>query len=245
MFRKFQNVRQAITGCNMVKSSSPNASSTWLVFLCPRTHTSPLTCHNYASSILAVWISCHVIVVLMFRKPQEEWRSRWIPTIRLRYFLTSKILLQVMYRYVRMIFVVKCLTVTRFFIACAVLWWKSMILERSSVPNTEANYMKEQNWSILQGSSSSCVAILKKHSNSWWDKHIVFTKDITLSCGYKYPIMHACILLLLQVNDENVEHMSTAEVIDLLRKIRGTIGITVLRKSGTNVQVSWSLVEKN
>ncbi|GFG38789.1 hypothetical protein Cfor_02801, partial [Coptotermes formosanus] len=41
-----------------------------------------------------------------------------------------------------------------------------------------------------------------------------------------------------QVNDENVEHMSTAEVIDLLRKIRGTIGITVLRKSGTNLQVS-------
>jgi hypothetical protein len=42
----------------------------------------------------------------------------------------------------------------------------------------------------------------------------------------------------LQVNDENVERMSTAEVIDLLRKIRGTIGITVLRKNGTNVQDS-------
>jgi hypothetical protein len=35
---KFQNARQAITGCNMVKSSSPNAPSTWLIFLCPRTH---------------------------------------------------------------------------------------------------------------------------------------------------------------------------------------------------------------
>jgi hypothetical protein len=40
------------------------------------------------------------------------------------------------------------------------------------------------------------------------------------------------------VNDENVEDMSTAEVIDLLRKIRGTIGITVLRKSGPSLQVS-------
>lgn len=50
---------------------------------------------------------------------------------------------------------------------------------------------------------------------------------------------------LLQVNDENVDNMSTAEVIDLLRKIRGTIGITVLRKSGPNLQVSWLLAEKN
>jgi hypothetical protein len=46
------------------------------------------------------------------------------------------------------------------------------------------------------------------------------------------------ILLFLQVNDENVEDMSTAEVIDLLRKIRGTIGITVLRKGGPNLQAS-------
>jgi hypothetical protein len=44
--------------------------------------------------------------------------------------------------------------------------------------------------------------------------------------------------VFLQVNDENVEDMSTAEVIDLLRKIRGTIGITVLRKSGPSLQVS-------
>jgi len=29
--------------------------------------------------------------------------------------------LQVMYRYVRMIFIVKCVTITRFFIACAAL----------------------------------------------------------------------------------------------------------------------------
>lgn len=43
---------------------------------------------------------------------------------------------------------------------------------------------------------------------------------------------------VLMVNDENVEDMSTAEVIDLLRKIRGTIGITVLRKSGPSLQAS-------
>jgi hypothetical protein len=53
---------------------------------------------------------------------------------RLRYFLTNKIfLLQVMYRYVHTIFVVKCVTITRFFIACAALWWKSMIFILSSL----------------------------------------------------------------------------------------------------------------
>jgi len=31
-----------------------------------------------------------------------------------------------MYRYVRMIFIVQCVTLTRFFIAYAELWWKSM-----------------------------------------------------------------------------------------------------------------------
>jgi hypothetical protein len=47
---------------------------------------------------------------------------------RLRYFLTNKIfLLRVMYRYVRVIFIVKCVTITRFFIAYAALWWKSII----------------------------------------------------------------------------------------------------------------------
>jgi hypothetical protein len=35
---KFQNARQVWTGRNMVKSSSPNAPSTWLIFLCPRTY---------------------------------------------------------------------------------------------------------------------------------------------------------------------------------------------------------------
>lgn len=37
--------------------------------------------------------------------------------------------------------------------------------------------------------------------------------------------------LFSQVNEESVEHMSTADIIDLLRKIRGSIGITVMRKS--------------
>ena len=77
----FQNVRQVRMGCNMVKSSSPNAPRTWLIFLCPRTLTSPQTCHHSASSILAVRISCWVIAVFVFRQQQEEWRSQWTPTI--------------------------------------------------------------------------------------------------------------------------------------------------------------------
>ncbi|XP_063990218.1 uncharacterized protein LOC135169289 [Diachasmimorpha longicaudata] len=36
--------------------------------------------------------------------------------------------------------------------------------------------------------------------------------------------------VLIMVNDESVEEMPTAEIIDLLRKIRGSIGITVARK---------------
>ncbi|KAK2575692.1 hypothetical protein KPH14_012082 [Odynerus spinipes] len=37
--------------------------------------------------------------------------------------------------------------------------------------------------------------------------------------------------VLLMVNDESVENMSTSDIIDLLRKIRGSIGITVMRRS--------------
>ncbi|XP_015589513.1 uncharacterized protein LOC107265049 isoform X2 [Cephus cinctus] len=37
--------------------------------------------------------------------------------------------------------------------------------------------------------------------------------------------------VLIMVNDESVEHMSTSEIIDLLRKIRGSIGITVMRRN--------------
>ena len=47
---------------------------------------------------------------------------------RLRYFLTNTIfLLQVMYRYVRMIFLVKCVTITLFSFLMQRLGWKSMI----------------------------------------------------------------------------------------------------------------------
>ncbi|XP_076239717.1 uncharacterized protein LOC143182555 [Calliopsis andreniformis] len=37
--------------------------------------------------------------------------------------------------------------------------------------------------------------------------------------------------VLLMVNDESVKDMSTADIIDLLRKIRGSIGITVMRRT--------------
>ncbi|XP_043462326.1 uncharacterized protein LOC122498592 [Leptopilina heterotoma] len=36
--------------------------------------------------------------------------------------------------------------------------------------------------------------------------------------------------VLIMINDESVEEMSTADIIDLLRKVRGAIGITVLRQ---------------
>jgi len=77
MIHKFQNACQVRTGRNMVKASSPNVPGTRPIFLCPHTtHTSPQTCHHSASSILAVRISCRVITVFVFRKQQEEWRSR-------------------------------------------------------------------------------------------------------------------------------------------------------------------------
>jgi len=53
----------------MVKSSSPNGPSAWLIFLCARTHASPQTCPHSVSSILAVRISCRVIAEFVFRKP--------------------------------------------------------------------------------------------------------------------------------------------------------------------------------
>jgi hypothetical protein len=82
MVHKVQNVPQARTGCKMVKSSSPNTASTWLLFLRPGTHASLQTSHHSASGVLAVRISCRVITVFVFRKQQEEeWRSRRIPTV--------------------------------------------------------------------------------------------------------------------------------------------------------------------
>ena len=123
-----------------MKSSSPNAPSTWLIFLCPRTHASPQTFHHSASSLFAVRISCRAIAMFVFRKQQEEWRSRRIPTIG--YFLTNKsFLLQVMCSYVRMIFIVKCVTITCFFIVYAALWWKSMIfIVRSPLVTVQYRY---------------------------------------------------------------------------------------------------------
>jgi len=59
---EFQNARQARMGRNMVRSSSPNASSTWLIFLCPRTHASPQTFHHSASSDLTVLCSWHTLI---------------------------------------------------------------------------------------------------------------------------------------------------------------------------------------
>ena len=65
MVPKFQNARQARTGRNMLKSSRPNAPSTWLIFVAV-----PMpTCYLSASSVLAVQISCHVTTVFVFIKP--------------------------------------------------------------------------------------------------------------------------------------------------------------------------------
>ena len=54
---------------NMVKSSSPNSQSTWLILFCPRTLPSPQTCHYSAFSLLVIRISCRVTAVFVFRKP--------------------------------------------------------------------------------------------------------------------------------------------------------------------------------
>nr|CAD7266312.1 unnamed protein product [Timema shepardi] len=43
---------------------------------------------------------------------------------------------------------------------------------------------------------------------------------------------------VIMVNDEDITNMTTSDLIDLLRKIRGTIGITVLRKTGPRPQAS-------
>jgi hypothetical protein len=66
--RKFQNDRQARTGRNMVKPSSPNTPSTWLIFLYLHIHTSAQNLPP-ADSVLAVHISRRVIAVIVLRKP--------------------------------------------------------------------------------------------------------------------------------------------------------------------------------
>jgi preprotein translocase subunit YajC len=112
-----------------VKSSSPNTPSTWLILLCPHTLASQQTCHHSAFSVLAVRISCRVLAVFMFRKQKRRMEKSVNTYSRIKYFLTNKIFwLQVMYRYIRTYdFHCKIVTITCFFIACAALWWKSMI----------------------------------------------------------------------------------------------------------------------
>ena len=97
------------------------------IFLCLRTHASPHICHNSASSVLAVRISCPPYSSVCVQKATRRLEMLVNIHNRLRYFLTNNIfLLQVMYRYVHMIFIVKCVIITRFFVACAALWWKSI-----------------------------------------------------------------------------------------------------------------------
>ena len=73
-------------------------------------------------SSLSVWCGAEGYVsglrAAAARKPEKSVNIR----NRLEYLLPNKLfILQVMYRYVHMIFIVKCVTVTSFFIACAAL----------------------------------------------------------------------------------------------------------------------------
>jgi hypothetical protein len=60
VFHKFQNARHTRTGHNMVKSSSPNAPSTWLIFLCPPHSRFP----TELASILLVACSLFALVAM-------------------------------------------------------------------------------------------------------------------------------------------------------------------------------------
>ena len=105
-------MHQVRMGRNTVKSSSPNAPSTGLIFPSAHTHASLQTCYHSASGVLAVWISCQVIAVFVCVQTAKRRMGN-----RLRYFLTNKIfLLQVMYRYICMILIVKCVKITHVFI---------------------------------------------------------------------------------------------------------------------------------
>ena len=63
------NREWAITWWNPAAQMRPVLDSS---SFCPRTNTSPQTCHHCAASVL----SCHVIAMFVFRKQQEEWRSQ-------------------------------------------------------------------------------------------------------------------------------------------------------------------------
>jgi len=87
----------------------------------------PQTCHHFASSVLAVRISCRVIAVFVLESNKKNGEVGEYPQ-KAKILLTNKIfLLQIMYRHARMVFIVKCITLTRFFIAYAALRWKSVI----------------------------------------------------------------------------------------------------------------------
>ena len=66
---------------------------------------------------------------------------------RLRYFLTNKILLQVMYRYVRMIFVVKCVTIVHDYCTVQVLYFFIAVLsleDNAKSQNPLLSYVQER-----------------------------------------------------------------------------------------------------
>jgi hypothetical protein len=69
MVHKLQNARQARTGRDMMKSGTPNAPSTWHIFLCPHPHASTQNCLQSAFSFLAIRFSCRDVAVFVFRKP--------------------------------------------------------------------------------------------------------------------------------------------------------------------------------
>jgi hypothetical protein len=104
---------QAQMDHNMVKSNSPKVHSTWLIFL------SPYPCFPAnLSSFCFQRARCSKL--LRYRSICVQKATRRIEKMvhthnRLRYFLRNKIFcLQFMYRYVRMIFIVKCITITLF-----------------------------------------------------------------------------------------------------------------------------------
>jgi hypothetical protein len=71
------------------------------------------------ATILLLAFSLFALVVALLQCFVQKVTRRMEKSVnthnRLRYFLTNKIfLLQIMYRYVRMIFIVKCITITLF-----------------------------------------------------------------------------------------------------------------------------------
>ena len=102
--------------CNMVKSSSPKRAQ-YLTHL----PLSPSTRFpaNFVTILLLAFSLLELFAALsqcfVFRKQQRRMEKSANTHNKIRYFLTNKIfLLQVMYRYVRMIFIVKYVTITHF-----------------------------------------------------------------------------------------------------------------------------------